>query len=96
MYWRLVGVLLDELPHQRAPEYIQREMNKTKRARKGPLTVDEFADYMVIKTMDRLSTMSPDEREARLTAFGKIIAEVRAKRGRKPRSQGSRVPNRSR
>jgi hypothetical protein len=92
-----VRVLLDEqLPRQLAPEYIRREMNKTRRARKGPLTVDEFAEYMAIKTMERLSTMPPDEREARLTAFGKIIAEVRAKRGRKPRSRGSRVPNRSR
>ncbi len=72
-------------------------MSKTKRARRtGRLTVDEFAEYMAITTMERLSTMPPDERDARAAAFRKIITEVRTKRGRKPRIHVSRAPSRQR
>ena len=77
--------------------YITREMNRARRARRTvPLTVDEFAEYMAIKTIDRLSQMPPDERKTREAAFQKVIAEVRAKRGRKPRTRATRVPSRSR
>ena len=61
--------------------YIAREMNRAQRARRtAPLTVDEFAEYMAIKTTDRLSQMPPAERKTREAVFQKIIAEVRRSR----------------
>lgn len=56
-------------------------MNRARRARQtAALTVDEFAEYMAIKTIDRLSQMPPDERKTREAAFQKVIAEVRRSR----------------
>jgi hypothetical protein len=51
---------------------------------------------MAIKTIDLLSQVPPDERKTREAAFQKVIAEVRAERGRKPRARATRVPSRSR
>lgn len=72
-------------------------MAKTKRARNAtPLTVGEFAEYMTIKTLEHLGTMAPAERAARLDAFHREIAELRAKHGRARRTPVNRAPSRGR
>ena len=55
-------------------------MNKTKRKRTGPLTMDELAEYLAIKFEDHLATLPPAERAEREAAFKKTVAEARSRR----------------
>jgi hypothetical protein len=72
-------------------------MNETKRARpRKPLTVEEFADYMTIKTMEHLATMPTEERKARLEAFYRTAAVARARHARAARTRSSRASSRGR
>ncbi len=60
------------------------------------MTADELADDLTARTMARLATLSPAEREARLAAFRKTVAEARARHARAARTRATRVSSRGR
>ncbi len=67
-------------------------MSAVKRtSRKRPSTTEELAEYLTIKTMEHLAKMDPAERQARVAAFHRTVAEARAKHADARRTRGSRV-----